>query len=79
MKRYRNLSGNSGVVAYETGDDFIQVRFRHGVTYWYTAASVGPKHLAAMKQLALRGQGLSTYISTYPEVSAGYARKESDE
>ncbi|REG59903.1 hypothetical protein B0G80_2677 [Paraburkholderia sp. BL6669N2] len=79
MERYRNLSGDSGVEAYEIGDDFVAVRFRHGVVYWYTEASVGARHVAALKRLAQRGQGLSTYISQHADVSGGYARKEPDD
>jgi hypothetical protein len=79
MERYRNLSGNSGVDAYELGGDFIMIRFRPGVVYWYTAASVGARHLAVLKRLAQRGQGLGTYISQHAEVNGGYERKEPDD
>jgi hypothetical protein len=79
MERYRNLSGDSGVEAYEIGDDFVAVRFRHGVVYWYTEASVGARHVAALKRLVRRGQGLSTYISQHADVSGSYARKEPDD
>jgi hypothetical protein len=79
MERYRNLSGDSGVEAYELGDDFVKVRFTPGVVYWYTEASVGARHVAALKRLARRGQGLGTYISQHPEVKSGYARKEPDD
>jgi hypothetical protein len=75
MERYRNLSGDSGVEAYEIADDFVKVRFRPGVVYWYTKASVGAQHLAALKRLARRGRGLSTYISRHAEVKEGYAKK----
>jgi hypothetical protein len=78
MERYRNLSGDSGVDAYEIGDDFVKVRFRPGVVYWYTEASVGAQHLGALKRLARRGRGLSTYISQHAEVKEGYAKKEPD-
>ncbi|MGF6756416.1 hypothetical protein [Paraburkholderia sp. GAS334] len=77
METYRNLNGDSGVVAYEIGDDFVAVRFRStGDTYWYTRASVGARHVAAMKKLALGGRGLSTYISSHPDVRDGYERKD---
>jgi hypothetical protein len=76
MERYRNLSGDSGVEAYALGDGCVAVRFSSGVTYWYTEASAGADQVAELSRLALRGQGLSTYISTHPEVSAGYARKD---
>ena len=79
MERYRNLSGDSGVDAYEIGADVIKVRFRTGVVYWYTGASVGAAHVDALKRLARQGRGLSTYISRHPEVRDGYARKEPDE
>lgn len=63
MKHYRNLSGHSGVIAYEIGADVIAVKFRDGGAYWYTHASAGPVHVEAMKQLAVAGRGLSTYIA----------------
>lgn len=63
MKRYRNVSGDSGVVAYELGADSIAVKFVDGRTYLYTAASAGAGNIAAMQQLAKAGRGLSTFIS----------------
>ena len=48
MERYRNLSGDSGVEAYALGVGCIAVRFRSGVTYWYTDASAGADHVAEM-------------------------------
>jgi hypothetical protein len=79
VERDRNLSGDSGVEAYALGEGCIAVRFRTGVIYWYTEASVGPDHVAEMTRLACNGKGLSTYISTHPDVSAGYARKNPDD
>jgi len=78
VERYRNLSGDSGVEAYALGDGCIAVRFSSGVIYWYTEASVGPDHVAEMTRLACYGKGLSTYISTHADVSAGYAKKKPD-
>jgi hypothetical protein len=79
VERYRNLSGDSGVEAYALGDGCIAVRFSSGVIYWYTEASVGPDHVAEMTRLACYGKGLSTYISTHADVSAGYAKKKPDD
>ena len=62
MHRYANLSGVSGVVAYDIGPDSVTVRFKDGGTYRYTYASAGPFHVEEMKKLALAGRGLSTYI-----------------
>jgi hypothetical protein len=76
MKRYRNLSGNSGIEAYEIGEDFVRVRFHSGVIYCYTEASVGARHLEALKRLAENGKGLSTYISRHDDVNKRYVSKE---
>jgi hypothetical protein len=62
MQRYRNLSGDSGVVAYEIGPDSIQVRFQDGWVYRYTHASAGASNIETMKSLAAAGRGLSTFI-----------------
>ncbi len=73
MTRYKNLSGDSGVTAYETGSDFINVRFSNGAVYVYNHAITGPHHVEQMKQLAELGQGLSAFISS--TVHDAYARK----
>jgi hypothetical protein len=75
MPRYENHDGNSGVESYEIGMDFITVRFRNGSTYRYDRSSPGAEHVHRMKELALAGRGLSTYISQH--VREAYARKES--
>lgn len=74
MERYKNLGGDSGVVAYEIGPDFIRVQFSDGAIYLYTYASAGSHNIEQMKQLATRGQGLNTFINT--TVRKAYARKE---
>ncbi|QJR36782.1 hypothetical protein HKW67_15285 [Gemmatimonas groenlandica] len=74
MQVYRDLNGDSGVDAYETGDDFIRVQFSKGSVYLYTDASAGREHIEAMKELAARGEGLNTYINKY--VRKLFARNE---
>ena len=74
MQPYKNLSGNSGVVAYELGPDFIQVQFSDGAVYLYTISSAGFRYVTQMKDLARRGRGLSSFIST--TVRDAYARKQ---
>ena len=64
MRPYKNLSGDSGVIAYEWLDDGIKVQFQDGTIYLYTDASAGSENIEKMKQLALGGRGLSTFIST---------------
>ena len=63
MMPYRNIAGNSGVMAYEIGTDHISVQFIDGKIYVYSYASAGKKNVERMKRLALRGHGLSTFIS----------------
>lgn len=63
MERYGNLSGNSGVVAYEIGDEHIEVRFHDEVVYTYTYQSAGRGNVEQMKRLAKAGRGLSSFIS----------------
>jgi hypothetical protein len=64
MVRYKNLDGNSGVLAYELGEDYIIVQFTGGVVYLYNNKVTGKHNIERMKALAIRGRGLSTYIST---------------
>jgi D-aminopeptidase len=73
MVPYKNGAGNSGVVAYQTGEDRITVQFIGGDTYIYTNASAGVKNIKQMKTLAEAGKGLSTFIST--TVKDRYERK----
>lgn len=75
MVPYKNLSGDSGVVEYEIGSDFIKVRFKKFKTiYVWDYSTPGVRHVEAMKRLAVEGRGLSTYIAQ--EVREDYARKE---
>ena len=74
MEPYGNLNGNSNVVAFELGGDYIVVRFRPGrwTEYTYTYASAGSSAVETMKALARQGYGLNSYISTH---KPGYSHK----
>ena len=63
MKPYKNLKGDSGVVAYAIGGDFIDVKFKGGARYRYSHRSAGEDTVDAMKLLAVAGRGLSTLIA----------------
>lgn len=67
MTPYKSLSGKqSGVTAYEIGDDFIKVCFRNNYkTYKYTVSLNGQYTIDKMKALALASQGLSTFIAQH--------------
>lgn len=60
MQPYKNLSGDSGVVAYEIGDHFIEIQFKRGAPYRYTDAGVGRENVERMKKLA--GSGNSSRL-----------------
>lgn len=73
MEIYQNLSGRSDVVSYEIGDDYIIVQFSDGGTYSYTYESTGAEDVEQMKQLALAGEGLNSFINR--DVRTRYAEK----
>ncbi|MCC6817533.1 MAG: hypothetical protein IT245_01400 [Bacteroidia bacterium] len=63
MNRYKNSGGNSGVHAYEIGQDYIVVWFNAGgKSYTYSYGKAGRQHVENMKELAINGQGLNSYI-----------------
>ena len=59
---YLNLSGNSGVAAFALLRDSVVVQFGNGDIYLYGPQHPGAEHVERMKQLAIRGEGLSSYI-----------------
>lgn len=66
MIPYKNLGGDSNVVAYETGDGYIKVQFRptgRWYLYTYTNMSAGSLTIQQMQRLAAVGQGLNSFIS----------------
>jgi len=75
MKAYKDINGDSGVSAYDYGDDWIKVQFKHGGTYEYRASKIGSAHISTMKRLADSGDGLNAYINTNPDVKDGWSSK----
>ena len=65
MRTYKDLSGGSGVLRYDYGPDWIEVKFKNDGVYRYTYSSAGQSHIEKMKCLADSGRGLSNYISQY--------------
>ena len=72
MKRY--AGGDSGIAEYESGEDFIRVKFHHGGVYLYTHDKPGWHHVERMKILATRGSGLQGYINK--SVGSSYESRE---
>ena len=72
--RYRSDGRDSGVVNYEIVGDAIILEFAGGeYRYVYNQVSPGAEHVEAMKRLAAKGRGLSTYVSR--TVREHYAKK----
>jgi len=66
MKPYRDRSGNSGVSLYETGPEWIKLKFKTGdYIYLYDYTKPGKIHVEKMKALAVRGEDLATYVNKY--------------
>lgn len=64
MQPYKNLSGDSGVLAYEIGNDYVIVQFKNGKHsfYKYTYVRTGMVVVEEMKRLAIIGKGLNSLI-----------------
>ncbi|RQO55757.1 hypothetical protein DBR46_12235 [Pseudomonas sp. KBW05] len=64
MERYRNLTGDSNVVAYQLGAGTITVQFATGTyrNYVYDATAPGAAKVAELSRLAVAGRGLNSYI-----------------
>jgi len=73
VERYKNLGGDSGVVAFEINPGSITVQFNTGATYLYNTQSAGVANIEQMQNFANRGQGLNSYISRVTRKM--YARK----
>jgi hypothetical protein len=63
MQRYLSSHKNTGIIAYEIAPDAISIKFRDGSVYLYTNTKPGKTHVAKMKTLAKKGEGLTTYIN----------------
>ena len=73
MEKYRDLSGNSGVTAYESLEDGIVLQFGGEEFYLYDYLKPGKDLVENMKVLAEKGVGLTTYVNQ--NVRENYRRK----
>jgi len=62
MQPYKNLGSFSWISAFEAGDDYIKIEYIDGAIHLYNNNSVGSTHLTKMKELAVSGSGLHSYI-----------------
>lgn len=63
MTSYKDIDGDSGVSRYEIGNNRITVEFKTNSRYLYTYSSAGEVHIEKMKELAIIGNGLNSYIN----------------
>ncbi len=73
MLRYKNLDGKSKVAQYEIAKDSLKIRFADCSVYVYTNQSADPENISKMKDLAVAGKGLGTYIDAH--VKDRFSRK----
>ena len=66
MIPYKNITGNSGVQAYEIGPNYITVKFtKTARTYTYSYSKAGKEYVETMKRLAENGAGLNSFINRF--------------
>jgi hypothetical protein len=79
MEQYKkNNSGTSGVEFYEIEGNDLIVQFVDGKIYRYTYTSAGEENVEKMKQLAIAGAGLTTFINQYVRDKYEAKLEESD-
>lgn len=66
MIAYRDVYGDSGVLAYDPGPDYLNVQFKNtSRNYCYLCQKAGRAHVETMKKLAENGNGLNSFINKY--------------
>jgi len=65
MQKYSGQLRRGGAVAFEIGAEWIDVEFTSGWIYRFTYNRPGALRVERMKELALSGRGLSTFISRH--------------
>lgn len=69
MTRYIDRDDHSGILRYELGDDYIKIEFQNNSIYLYSYSSSGENYIETMKELAISGYGLNSYINKYVKLS----------
>lgn len=73
MQIYKDLGGNSSILAYEIRPNSIWIKFKDGSNYLYTYESAGAVKVRMMQFLAGAGVGLNAFIKRF--ASRDYALK----
>ncbi len=72
-EKYQNLSGKSTVATYKIEKDSVTIVFTSHEKYIYSNQSAGPLNIKKMKDLAIAGKGLGTFIEA--NLKESFARK----
>jgi hypothetical protein len=65
MQIYKDLGGNSSILAYEIRSNSIWIKFKDGSNYLFTYESAGMVKVRMMQFLASAGVGLNAFIKRY--------------
>ena len=60
---YGNGNGNSGIIGYEIGNDWMDIEYANGGIYTYTEKNVGEVNFLKMQVFAMQGSGLNAFIN----------------
>ncbi|NML23461.1 hypothetical protein HHL16_21455 [Pseudoflavitalea sp. G-6-1-2] len=63
MEKYLNKSGNSPISKYQIEDERITVWYNDDTSYSYSYPRAGKPIVDKLKELAVEGEGLATFIS----------------
>lgn len=73
MQAYTDRGGDTTVIGFEDGDDFIRIHYRDGAVLEFRVGEVSAAHVMNLRQLAQLGEGLQHYLSRH--VSTRLARR----
>lgn len=65
LQRYGTANHEGGITEFALLQGAILLIFRNGAAYLYTDEVPGSAHVERMRGLAVRGKGLSTYVSRH--------------
>ena len=63
MAHYNDVSGTSGITAFQSNNDSITIEYKGGSAYLYSDHTAGSANVGYMKSLAASGQGLNSFIN----------------
>ena len=65
MQKYKDLSGTSGIEQYDSAIEHIDIEWKDGKVYRYDYSKPGAVDVERMKELAVAGEDLATYVNQH--------------